>query len=207
MDADAGLLAVPLTEVQRECIELAYSLFQGQTPEHAKRLPDILDALLDNVLGGFIPVEYPLKLLEPYGRAGAVQTLRRIYPQPSESSHLTDLLLGHCLCQAGMTAEAREIADRIVRDARLARYDVTRLLVTIDRAEGAHDVALKRLEDAWREGPATSVAGLEFAGTLLQLGRAQQARAVCRELEAVFAGHEWLEDLKLHAEKACPPSA
>ena len=202
-NADAGLLALPLTDMQRESLEIAYSLFQGHRPPRAGRLPDVLVVLLDNVLGGFIPVEYALKLLQPFGSDGAIQVLRTTYPQGAETSHLTDLLFAHCLCQAKMTAEAREIAAHLVRDGKLGSYDVTRLLVKIDVAEGAHDVALKRLEHAWREGAGTFVAGLELASTLLQLGRAQKALAVCRELDGVLAGHEWLEHLKTQAEQAC----
>jgi hypothetical protein len=202
-DIKADLLDVPLTQAQRRSIEIAYSLFQGHPREPIDGLPEMLLALLDNVLGAYIPVEFAMRLLRPFGPDRAINIVRTMSLQEPQSKHLADLLLGYCLCEAGKPAEARKLAKCLAEDARLPQYDLTRLMVRIDMAEAAPDAAISRLECAFRESRTATVAGLELASTLLALGRPLQAREVCRELEPLLPGSEWLEALRSHAESAC----
>jgi len=192
-------LAVSLSERQRRTIELVFALFQGRK-EDSEELPRVTTFLLDAVLSSVISMEYAQRVLRSFGPTRTIDIIQRIRLQQPEADHLASLLEGYCLRDAGRIREARAIAERLKEDGRLRDYDLTRLFVQIELAEGAVDAAVARLESAWRQSPRNVVIGLELAATLLAIGRPHQALSVCRSVERQILDHSWLRSLISAAE-------
>jgi hypothetical protein len=175
-------LAVHLEEPQRRAIETVFDLFQGRLVPK-EDVARVLPHLLDIVLGTIVSIKSGLRVLEPFGNAGAVEIVQRAQRDEPESGHLTSLLEAHLLTAAKRVTEARAIAERLARESTLPGYDLTRLLTRIELAEGRPDAAAERMEAAWQEKPNVTAVGLELAGVLIAANRKDRAMSVCRELE------------------------
>lgn len=180
---EAGILRPDtLSDQQRRALELAFALFQGEAVE-SDDLKTLIPRLLDVVLGTFISINSATRILRPFGKARGLEIVRGIRREQPESAHLTGLFEGHLLAKAKEFHAAREIADQLAEDGKLPGYDLSRLLMRIDLAEGKADAAVARVEKAWRMMPKVTVIGLDLATTLIAANRKAEALSLCKELE------------------------
>ena len=185
---DGAALAIPLNERQRQAIELAFDLFQGRV-DSREPPGSVLVSLLDGVLGG-VEVWFSLRMLQPCEGSAALDICSRLRQQHAETSFLIDLLEGYLMLAAGNVAEARVRAEPLTNDSRLPPYDLTRLLVRCDLAEGAVGAAIGRLKQAWLQPTTPAYAGLELANLLMSDARPSEATAICRGLETRVSSPE-----------------
>lgn len=182
-DADAGgrSLAIPLTPQQRRAVEWLFAGFQGRIDR--RESATTLLSLLDCVLGGS-SIALALGILKSPRKSAVLEVCSRLRKQCPEAAFLLDLLETYLMVGAKRnTAAARARVERLASEDRLPAYDRTRLLVECDLAEGASDVAIRRLQQVWSQKTAPAAAGMELAQLLMMSARAPEATVLCRDLE------------------------
>lgn len=199
-------LGIAFNESQRRAIEQIFALFQGHALD-AQALPGaLLVSLLDRVHSPFADVESAQRILQPWGQSTALQICARARAECPEAVDLIRLLEAHVMIGSGTTDEVRREAERLSWSETLAPFDIARLLVRCDLADGDKAQAIARLQEIWlaRKIP---IVGLELARWLIAGARAGEAAAICGDLSGRVSGHPWLREMTATLEQARVPSS